>query len=252
MHEPVHNAGKRNGNGRGFGKLDYSFLQRGGLTELDRLTAVATVAADARFAWIGIPDGQQLRLRSRVGIRISQLFLSQSISKRVLATGEAVHEQDLKRYEWQSDTAIRQISVWPLEPEPGQVVGTFAVADDRNDRALESLGLLDAIAQFAGVVVHLAALRRTRRGNRLHWHKIWHLLSTDLRGMEDDINGGGPEAVSTRLLDLLDSMEAQLGQGNLRLPSLAQSPGGRQSDRQQMRARLMQLRSRLLAWEHSD
>lgn len=165
------------------GPQDYSFLDRGVPVLFERLTDLAVAATGCSCAWIGWPDGQELRLSCRTGLNVSSVFLKSSHSCDVLADGRPWISCDRDQIDWdlESQRDIRFLGVWPVQPVEDSVAATFSVAGaGEPDGGAQGLQVLAQMAELVGVLMEVERLRRTRRGNRAAWSRLWLTADDEL------------------------------------------------------------------------
>lgn len=162
---------------------EYSFLDRGAPPLFRCLTELAVAATGCCCAWIGRPVGEELHLSCRVGLDVSNVFLSNSHSREVLATGQAWISGDVDQINWDLDAQreMEFLGIWPLRPVGEVAVATFSVAGLRapphGDLGAQVMALL---AELTAILMEVERLRRTRRGNRAAWAGLWQTAETGL------------------------------------------------------------------------
>lgn len=202
---------------RASGALDaqaYAFLERGVPSLFQSLTELATTATGCCCAWIGWPNGQELHLNCRVGLNVSSVFLSNSHSREVLASGRPWISEDVARINWDLDSQreMEFLGIWPLQPVSKLTVATFSVAGLRSPPQGE-LGakLLASLAELAGILIEVERLRRTRRGSRAAWAGLWQSAELGLDRLLQKVHRSAkplPEAAEG-LAQLVDELAGQ-------------------------------------------
>ena len=196
---------------------EYGFLDRGAPPLFQCLTELATAATGCCCAWIGWPMGDELHLSCRVGLNVSSVFMRNSHSREVLATGQAWISGDVDLINWDLDAHREMgfLGIWPLRPVGGAAIATFSVAGLRAPpRGAMGNQMAALLSELTSILMEVERLRRTRRGNRAAWAGLWQAAEAGLEQLLNQVQASQAPLVRAaeglaRLIDELAGLRSR-------------------------------------------